>query len=74
MKNLIILTTAITRGDYHKKSIGKFYELYNDILNNFTVHHIINLDCPKKLEVTLKKEESLELFKKCERNNIMMRE
>ena len=40
--NLIILTTAITRGEFHRKSIGKFYELYNDILKDFNIYHIIN--------------------------------
>jgi hypothetical protein len=60
--NLIILTTAIVRGDFHKKSIGKFYELYNDALNNFTVHHIINLDCPAKLSSTFTKKQSIDLF------------
>lgn len=60
--NLIILTTAITRGDYHKKSIGKFYELYNDILKNYSIHHIINLDCPNKLASTFTKRQSFELF------------
>ena len=60
--NLIILTTAITRGDFHKKSIGKFYELYNDVLNNYTIHHIINLDCPNKLSSTFTKKQSIDLF------------
>ena len=33
MKKLIILTTAIIRGDYHIKSIGKFYSDYSEIIN-----------------------------------------
>ena len=60
--NLVILTTAITRGDFHRKSIGKFYELYNNILNDFTIHHIINLDLPDKLKDTFSKEETIKLF------------
>lgn len=60
--NLIILTTAITRGDFHKKSIGKFYELYTDALKKFTIHHIINLDCPNKLASTFTKKQTIDLF------------
>jgi hypothetical protein len=60
--NIIILTTAITRGDFHKKSIGKFYELYSDALKAFTIHHIINLDCPTKLASTFTKKQTIDLF------------
>ena len=60
--NLIILTTAITRGDFHRKSIGKFYELYQDVLIDFTIHHIINLDCPDKLASIFTKKQSVDLF------------
>ena len=61
--NLVIITTAITRGDFHKHSIGKFYELYWDIIKNmFDVYHIINLDLPNKLKDTYDKEFSVNLF------------
>jgi len=60
--NIVILTTAITRGDFHRKSLGKFYELYADILKEYTIHHIINLDCPAKLSSTFTKKQSIDLF------------
>jgi len=60
--NLIILTTAITRGEFHRKSIGKFYELYNDILKDFNIYHIINLDLPDKLKDKFIKKETINLF------------
>ena len=68
--NLIILTTAITRGDFHKKSIGKFYNLYNDILSQINVYHIINLDLPNKLKDKFTKKETLELFEKIIPQNV----
>jgi hypothetical protein len=61
--NLIILTTAITRGEFHRRSIGKFYEQYGPMLRNMDVHHIINLDCPNKLADTFTKLETTTLFK-----------
>tara|TARA_B110000261_G_scaffold119840_1_gene133661 strand:- start:7659 stop:8696 length:1038 start_codon:yes stop_codon:yes gene_type:complete len=62
--NLVILTTAITRGDFHKKTIGKFYELYGDKLIKYNVYHIINLDLPEKLKEHFDKEYTIQLFKK----------
>ena len=61
--NLIILTTAITRGQFHKKSIGKFYKLYNIFLKEFNIFHIINLDLPDKLKNKFSKNETINLFK-----------
>lgn len=60
--NLVILTTAITRGNFHKKSIGKFYKLYNNLLKDFSIYHIINLDLPEKLKNTFTKKETFTLF------------
>lgn len=64
MKNLVILTTAITRGKFHEKSIGKFYELYEKIIEKYKVYHIINLDLPEKLKSIYNKEETIKLFNK----------
>lgn len=60
--NLVILTTAITRGNFHERSIGKFYKLYNDLLKDFSIYHIINLDLPEKLKNTFTKKETFALF------------
>ena len=46
----IILTPCITRGEFHKKSLGKFYELYGKHLVDFEIFHIFNIDSPKNLE------------------------
>jgi len=70
MINLTILTTAITRGEFHKLSIGKFYEYYNEELQNFNVTHIINLDEPIKLKEKFNREESLKLFSEIIPKNI----
>ena len=68
--NLVILTTAITRGTFHEKSIGKFYNLYNNHLMNYNIYHIINLDLPKKLSNTFTKKESLDVFKRIIPSNV----
>ena len=62
--NLVILTTAITRGNFHEKSIGKFYNLYKDHLKNYNICHIINLDLPDKLSNTFTKNQSIDVFNK----------
>ncbi len=51
-KKLIILTTAILRGEaFHSESIGEFYKLYNKyFLLNYDVYHIINIDEPSHLK------------------------
>jgi len=59
--NLIILTTAITRGDFHKKSLGKFYDLYYPFLSCFNIYHIINLDHPYKLKDIFSKQYTIDL-------------
>ena len=49
-KKLIILTTAIIRGEYHIKSIGKLYNKFNNFLKDYDVYHIINIDSPQNLK------------------------
>ena len=48
--DLIILTTAITRGEVHKNSLGLFYKYLNSFLGDYKVVHIINVDHPPKLK------------------------
>ena len=66
MKKLIIITTAIIRGNYHNYSIGKFYKEYNNILQNYEVYHIINIDKPTNLIKNFTIYETINLF-----NNII---
>lgn len=62
--NLVIITTAITRGDFHRRSIGKFYDLYWNVMKDiFNVHHIINLDLPNALKNIYDKSFSMDLFR-----------
>ena len=50
-KKLIILTASILRGDFHKKTIGKFYEnFYKFLIRNYEIYHIINIDEPSHLK------------------------
>lgn len=71
---LVIMTTAITRGDFHKRSLGKFYELYNPIFikDKINVHHIINVDYPVKLQNTFKKEDTVDLLKDIIPDNVRL--
>jgi hypothetical protein len=48
-KKLIICTTAITRGLYHRDSIELIYVILNKYLSNYEVIHIVNIDQPTKL-------------------------
>jgi hypothetical protein len=50
MTKLIILTSAITRGEFHRTTIGKFYEKFTQYLTNLEVYHIINIDQPEQLK------------------------
>ena len=63
-KNLIFLTTAITRGDLHKDTIGKFYNNFYKNFKNFNIYHIINIDCPSKLKNIFNIEDTKSLFNK----------
>ena len=49
-KKLIIITTLIIRGNYHEKSLGKFYKNFMKFLKDFYVYHIINIDEPLYLK------------------------
>ena len=60
--NLIFITTAITRGNLHKDTIGKFYNYFYENLKNFNVYHIINIDCPLKLKNIFNIEDTKKLF------------
>jgi hypothetical protein len=62
MNKLIILTTSIIRGDFHKKSIGKFYEYFYEYLKEYEVYHIINIDEPEKLKEFFNKNETIEIY------------
>lgn len=49
MKNIIICTTAIIRPEIHSVGIKNFYNKFSDILSEYTITHIINIDCPDVL-------------------------
>ena len=53
MNKLVILTASIIRGDFHKKTIGKFYEIFYEYLKEYDIYHIINIDEPKNLKFFL---------------------
>lgn len=63
-KKLIIITTLIIRGDYHKKSLGNFYKDFNQYLKDFEVYHIINIDEPEHLKNFFNKYETIDLLNK----------
>ena len=70
MKKLIIITTAIIRGNYQNNSLGKFYKDYSDILKNYEVHHLINIDKPPILIKNFTIYETINLFNKIIPSNI----
>jgi hypothetical protein len=49
MNKFIILTASIIRGEFHKNTIGKFYDYFKNYLNNYEIIHIINIDEPENL-------------------------
>ena len=61
-KKLIIITTLIIRGNYHKKSLGKFYENFIEFLKDYDVYHIINIDEPVYLKKYFNKYETIDLL------------
>jgi hypothetical protein len=62
---LVIITTAITRGDYHEKSLGELYKSnFFQSIELSDIHHIINIDHPIKLRDRYTVDETLKLFDK----------
>lgn len=65
MNKLIILTPSIIRGDFHVKSIGKFYTyFYKYFKLKYKIYHIINIDEPVNLKKYFNKYETIGVFNK----------
>ena len=64
MNKIIICTTAILRGKLHELSLGNFYKKYYNILKQYKVYHLINLDEPEMLKQKFSKEETLNILDK----------
>jgi hypothetical protein len=62
MTKLIILTASIIRGDFHKKTIGKFYEFFYEYLKEYDIYHIINIDEPTKLKLFFNRHETMHVY------------
>lgn len=62
MNRLILLTTAITRGNLHRDTIGHFYKLHYPSIQHLEIYHIINIDHPDKLKNVFNRDETVELF------------
>jgi hypothetical protein len=62
MNKLIILTASIIRGDFHKKTIGRFYEFFYEYLKKYDIYHIINIDEPTKLKIFFNKYETMQVY------------
>lgn len=63
-KKLIILTPSIIRGNFHIKSIGKFYELfYKYLIETYDIYHIINIDEPANLKKHFNRYETMAIYK-----------
>tara|TARA_B110000208_G_C11783474_1_gene434724 strand:- start:2007 stop:2969 length:963 start_codon:yes stop_codon:yes gene_type:complete len=69
-KKLVLLTTAITRGDLHKQSIGHFYNNVINYFDNYEIYHVINIDCPLKLREKFNVNETKNLLKEIIPNNV----
>jgi hypothetical protein len=70
MKNLIILTTAIPRGELHKKTVHLFYQNFIKYLDSYTIHHIINIDYPEKIKPLFSRDSTRELFEQINYKNV----
>jgi hypothetical protein len=65
MNKLIILTPSIIRGDFHIRSIGKFYDFFFKYLKSkYEIHHIINIDEPVNLKKYFNKYETIGVYNK----------
>lgn len=62
MNKLVILTASIIRGDFHQKTIGKFYEFFYEYLKEYDIYHIINIDEPKNLKLFFNKYETMHVY------------
>jgi hypothetical protein len=67
---LILLTTAIPRGNLHKNTIQLFYEKFIKYLDCYTIHHIINIDYPEKIKTLFSRDETIELFEQISYPNV----
>jgi len=67
---VILLTTAIPRGDLHKKTVHLFYEKFIKYLDGYTIHHIINIDYPEKIKPLFFKDDTIELFEQISYPNV----
>ena len=70
MKNLILLTTAIPRGNLHKNTIQLFYEKFIKYLDCYSIHHIINIDYPEKIKPLFSRVDTIELFEQISYPNV----
>jgi hypothetical protein len=65
MNKLIILTPSIIRGEFHNKSIGKFYDYFYKYLKpKYEIYHIINIDEPENLKKYFNKYETIGVYNK----------
>lgn len=65
MNKLIILTPSIIRGEFHVKSIGKFYDFfYGYLKSKYEIYHIINIDEPANLKKYFNKYETIGVYNK----------
>lgn len=65
MNKLIILTPSIIRGEFHVKSIGKFYDFfYKYFKSKYEIYHIINIDEPVNLKKYFNKYETIDIYNK----------
>ena len=68
--SLILLTTAIPRGDLHKKTIHLFYKKFLKYLDGYIIHHIINIDYPEKIKPLFSRGKTIELFEQISYPNV----
>lgn len=61
---IIILTASIIRGDYHKYSIGDFYNKFDKYLRKFDIDHIIHIDQPVHLKKYFNVYETIDILNK----------
>jgi len=70
MNNIILLTTAIPRGDFHKKTVHLFYEKFIKYLDGYIIHHIINIDYPEKIMPLFSRIDTIGLFEQISYPNV----